>query len=193
MSSEAAPSTCITEDTSTKDKIRLILHNHKFHMQKMLSTEEERWACHHRNCKSFFRTFGESPRTLIREHSDFIHKHEPAYDRKLQSQLLSVSAKRKAVDQPCEDLQMIHVSVEKEHENLQLKKIFNIKRAMLGIAGSLVLRGPVFQVRVFNELVLYNHKFRLKTFRILNKTTRKKCILEELPNSSETEDMRKIR
>ena len=30
-------------------------------------------------------------------------------------------------------------------------------------------RGPVFQVRVFNELVLYNYKFRLKIFRILTK------------------------
>ena len=37
--------------------------------------------------------------------------------------------------------------------------------------GSLVPRGPVCQVRVFNELVLYNYKFRLKTFRIQNETT----------------------
>ena len=37
-----------------------------------------------------------------------------------------------------------------------------------GRVGSLVPWSPVFQVRVFNELVLYNYKFRLKTFRILN-------------------------
>ena len=34
------------------------------------------------------------------------------------------------------------------------------------------------------------HKKKLETYTI---STRKKCILEELPNSSETDDMRKIR
>ena len=78
MPSEAAP--IIIEAISTKGKILLIVNHHKFHLQKSLSTWEER-----KNCKSFFRTSGESSRILIREHSGFSHNHEPVYDRKLQS------------------------------------------------------------------------------------------------------------
>ena len=41
----------------------------------------------------------------------------------------------------------------------------------VGESGLPCATGSVFQVRVFNELVLYNYKFRLKTFHILNETT----------------------
>ena len=40
-----------------------------------------------------------------------------------------------------------------------------------GGVGSAVPRGPMSQVWVFSELVLYNYKFRWKTVRILKKTT----------------------
>ena len=122
MPSEAAP--IITEATSNKSKTLLVVNNHKFHFRKILSTG----ACNHRNCKSYFCTSGESPRTLIHEYSDFIHNHDQVNNRNLQS----YKAKRKAVDEPCEKpSKIIHASVEK-FENCSLRIFLTSNKLCIG-------------------------------------------------------------
>ena len=86
----------------------------------------------------------------------------------LQGQSQSVSAKRKAVDQPMQKpSKVIYAFVEKEHKNLLLKNIFNIKQAMYRAGRQKLPSFPNNLAETHKNLVELNVKTKFKKISLL--------------------------
>uniref|UniRef100_A0A2S2NXU0 MULE transposase domain-containing protein n=1 Tax=Schizaphis graminum TaxID=13262 RepID=A0A2S2NXU0_SCHGA len=83
---------------SEKNKKLYIINGYKFHFNKFLNNNIQRWACTKRMCKAYFK---------LNENSEFvfsvlIHDHEKDDVNILTRQKVSNNLKRKALDDPCE-------------------------------------------------------------------------------------------